>query len=122
MKTTKYINDLAAKINTSSWLSNEALAEQLQLLKVALLKGKYYTRVDTVSKSGMSRTIEIATISNNSLHHVTNEDILKLATIGKNGRISGCGMDMLFHAQYCLFVTLCPKHRYQDSMRRYNQL
>jgi len=122
MKTSKHIQTLAAKINTSNWLSDEGLAESLQAIKTALLKGKYYTRVESVAPSGMSRIISIATISNNNLYHVTNNDILKLAGCDKNGRISGCGMDMLFAAQHNLFSELCPNHRYQDSMTRYNDL
>jgi len=48
--------------------------------------------------------------------------IYKLAGCDKNRRISGCGMDMLFAAQYNLFRALCPGKRYQDSMARYNSL
>lgn len=122
MKTPKYIKKLAADINTSTWLSNEAVEEQLIDLKKGLLRGKYYTRVDSVDRSGMSRTISIATLNNGSINHVTNTDILALASISKSGRISGCGMDMLFAAQYSLFQYLCPNHRYQDAMTRYNDL
>lgn len=99
----------------------ESNLQELKAVRKALLNGRYYTGVESVSSSGMSRVIKIAYIDNNKLHHVTDE-IYKLAGCDKNHRISGCGMDMLFHAQYNLFRTLCPNLRYQDKMKRYNSL
>lgn len=95
--------------------------DELKAVRKALLNGRYYTDVCSVSSSGMSRVIKIAYIDNNKLHGVT-EQIYRLAGCDKNHRISGCGMDMLFHAQYNLFQALCPNMRYQDKMKRYNSL
>ena len=122
MQTPKYIIRLAHEVNTSTWLSDAAVVEQLLELRAALLDNRYYTRVESVAASGMSRTIAIATIQNNSLLHVTYTDILKLAGCDKTGRMTGCGMDMLFAAQYNLFVSLCPNHKYQTAMTRYRAL
>lgn len=96
-------------------------ARNLNHLKTALLNGSYYTRVDRVSASGMSRVISIAFIRKNKLQKV-DDFVMHLAGCDKNGRIGGCGMDMLFAAQYNLFLKLCPNHRYQKSMASYNYL
>ncbi len=90
-------------------------------VKDSLLNDRYYTGVDSVSASGMSRTISIKFIKNNRLYSVP-DYVYKMAGCDKNQRISGCGMDMLFAAQYNLFQTLCPNHRYQSKMSRYGQL
>lgn len=96
--------------------------EQLTDLRKALLGGRLYYRVASVSKSGMSRTLEIAYIKQNRLIRVQDPFLLKLAGCDKNGRIGGCGMDMIFHSQYTLFANLCPGMRYQDKMPRYNTM
>ena len=99
--------------------------EQLTHIKNALTGGRYYTRVETVSKSGMSRTIAIAYTYRNRLIHICDKLILELAGVDKNGRIGGCGMDMLFAAQYNLFISLHGNRNrahYQKRMARYNSL
>ena len=99
--------------------------KELTQIKNALLKGRYYTGVQTVSKSGMSRTIKLAYIYNNKLKTINDPLLLELAGVDKNGRIGGCGMDMLFHAQYNLFINLHRTHKeahYQKRMARYNDL
>lgn len=99
----------------------ESNLQELKAVRKALLNGRYYTGVESVSASGMSRVIKIAYIDNNKLHGVTDE-IYKLAGCDKNHRISGCGMDMLFAAQYKLFRALCPNMRYQDKMKQYRRM
>lgn len=133
MKPTKHLIELANKqfdqdLKTMEWLTENdrdrvvaEFANELNEWKKALLHGRFYCRVISVSKSGMSRRIELAYMKNNKLTHASS-DILKLAGCTKDGRISGCGMDMLFAAQYALFCALCPKMRYQDKMKRYNDL
>lgn len=119
---THHILSLAQDINTCKWLSDHGLAETLLYIREALLDKRFYARVDKVSQSGLSRIIKMAYISNNHLYHVSNTDILKLAGCNKQGRINGCGMDMLFAAQYNIFVALCPELRYQDFMPNYGSL
>lgn len=101
---------------------SEWLYRELTQIKNAMLNGRFYIRVESVSRTGMSRVVSMAYIHQNKLIHIHQKAILGLAGCDKNGRIGGCGMDMLFAAQYNLFASLCPNHRYQDSMRRYNEL
>lgn len=113
-----------------SWMTNESdyiesNYNRLNDIKQALLKGNFYIRVDKVSSTGMSRTLSMAYIKNNKLHHITEEFILKLAGCDKNGRIGGSGMDMMFAAQYNLFINLHSSYKqahYQKRMARYNNL
>ena len=102
-----------------AWI--ESNLNELYKVRNALLKGNYYTRVDSVSKSGMSRTIVIKYIKDNELH-CCSDLIYKLAGCDKNNRIGGCGMDMLFTAQYNLFCALCPDKDYTKDMARYKGL
>ena len=95
--------------------------EHLLEVRQAILAGRLYLGVESVSKSGMSRVIKIKYIKNNDLHGVCGF-VYKIAGCDKNHRIGGCGMNMLFAAQYNLFKSLCPKLRYQDKMPRYNEL
>lgn len=94
--------------------------KELIEVKQALLDGRYYTFVESVTKSGMSRIIKIGYIANNKWQGVSDE-IYKLAGCDKNRRISGCGMDMLFAAQYNLWNALCKELPYQQ-MPRYNSI
>ena len=122
-KKIKYLWNLAKKLELKeNWRSAEVLYKVLIDLKQALLKGNYYTMVTSVARSGMSRIIIIGYIKNNKWHRITTPTILNLAAVDKNGRIHGCGMDMLFVAQYNLFIKLCPNHRYQNSMPNYKSL
>ena len=129
----KHLNALAEQMTNNdfkqySWMEEENRQayfdnnlKELKAIRKALLSGRYYTCVEKVSSSGMSRTIKIAYIADNKLHGV-GDDIYKLAGCDKNHRISGCGMDMLFAAQYKLFKALCPDRRYQSDMKQYNSL
>lgn len=110
--------------NDLEWLKN-SYAAQLNNIKEALLKGRFYAGVIKRSASGMSRTIKLAYIKNNRLYTIHNPNFLKLAGCDKNGRIGGCGMDMLFHAQYTLFHNLHSNYKqahYQKRMPQYNNL
>lgn len=132
MKAPKYIQSLAIASNVEdakkyhfitegdqAWINSDI--KELMDIKRALLDGRLYLGVESVSKSGMSRIIKIRYIKNNRLYGCS-DLIYELAGCDKNNRISGCGMDMLFAAQYDLFMVLCPNHRYQESMKRYNEL
>ena len=100
------------------------LTQFKQILK-AMKTGRFYAGVKSVSRSGMSRKIKLAYIIRNKLFHIQNPLILKLAGVDKNGRINGCGMDMLYHAQYNLFQALHKSYeqaKYQTRMKTYNAL
>ena len=97
----------------------------LTQIKNALLNGRFYAGVVSVSRSGMSREIKLAYLYKNKLIKITDPEILKLAGVNSKGRISGCGMDMLFHAQYTLFHNLHDSYKrahYQRRMKRYREL
>jgi hypothetical protein len=128
MKTTKHIQKLATAMSKDEpTIYREAqinyMAKELTKIKNAMLSGKFYAGVISVSRSGMSRKIKLAYIYKNRLVNIGNPNILKLAGVSPNGSISGCGMDMLFKAQYNLFVTLCggyKRARYSERMKQYN--
>lgn len=135
MKATKHIKKLSQaiakqEIKKSDFWKDKDLnqltdwkVKELTRIKNALLKGRFYAGVKSVSSSGMSRNIELAYIYNNKLFKIRDKEILSLAGVSKNGRISGCGMDMLFHAQYTLFQNLHRTYKqahYQKRMLNYN--
>jgi hypothetical protein len=126
MKTNKHLHKLAEKLTKKDeYTSYEWMYNELLRIKNALLTGKFYAGVDSVSRSGMSRKISLAYIYKNQLHHIYHEKILELAGCNKDGRIGGCGMDMLFAAQYNLFISLHRSYseaHYQKRMKRYNYL
>lgn len=137
MKTTKHIKKLSQaiakqEIKESNFWKDKDLnqltdwkVKELTRIKNALLKGRFYAGVKSVSNSGMSRKIELAYIYNNKLFKIRDKEVLSLAGVSKNGRISGCGMDMLFHAQYTLFQNLHRTYKqahYQKRMLNYNNL
>ena len=100
-------------------------ANELTRIKNALLKGNYYTGVVSVSRSGMSRRIKLAYTYKNKLRVIRDKYILSLAGVSENGNISGCGMDMLFHAQYTLFIKLHRNYKqanYQKRLKEYKNL
>tara|TARA_R100000781_G_C4008503_1_gene102832 strand:+ start:113 stop:568 length:456 start_codon:yes stop_codon:yes gene_type:complete len=138
METTKHIDKLANKIAIPFYFHNETKEEkeetkkqrvkyiraELTRIKNALLNGKFYCKVNSVSRSGMSRNVTLAYIYKGKLRTINEKEILELATI-KNNKIGGCGMDMLFHAQYSLFNSLFRTYKeahYQKRMKAYNTI
>jgi hypothetical protein len=100
------------------------LSQFKQILK-AMMTGRFYAGVESVRKSGTERKIKLAYTMRNKLFWIRNPLILKLAGVDKNGWISGCGMDMLYHAQYNLFHALHKSYKqakYQTRMKTYNAL
>jgi hypothetical protein len=68
-----------------------------------------YTVLRSVSKSGMSQTIDFFTIDNDRPRHLSG--LIKMALgykFGKNGGlvVGGCGMDMGFHVVYTVSSVL----------------
>lgn len=130
MKTTKHIQKLAEKINSEKGTEYEQirfdyLTKELQRIKNALINGNFYAGVISVSRSGMSRKIKLAYTYKNKLIRISQPEILKLAGVSINGSITGCGMDMLFHAQYTLFMNLHTSYKsanYQRRMKQYNNI
>ena len=81
-------------------------------------KNNLFLRVDSVSKTGMSRKIDGAVIYDQGIISITYL-LRKLKIIDKRNSIRGCGMDMLFEVSYRLFLTLHQGKRYQDKLSRY---
>lgn len=131
MKIAKHLQALGSAINAkrnggtakdnygNDW--SEYNAKHLADIKQALLAGRLYLGVDSVSRSGMSRIISIRYIKGGKLRNVCDWVYTELAGCDKNRRIHGCGMDMLFEAQYRMWRKLLPKTPYQ-KMPRYNQI
>lgn len=93
--------------------------------------GKIYAKVDTVSRSGMSRTISLYIMHQGELINLNYTpfaqvygDTISNKGWGKQVRINGCGMDMLFEATYRLYHFLFTQSRrpYQNHLNRYNSL
>jgi hypothetical protein len=129
MEKNKHIYKLAKSMSNSrsKYLDNDNYIgyyySELLRIKNALLKGNFYAGVQSVSKSGMSRVIKLGYIYKNKFRSINDPQILALACCDRNGRISGCGMDMLFHAQYTLFNNLHSSYKranYSTRMKRYN--
>ena len=121
MKKDIHIYNLAKSMSETEYIGY--YYSELLRIKNALLKGNFYAGVQSVSRSGMSRIIKLGYTYKNKLISIRDPKILALACCDKNGKISGCGMDMLFHAQYTLFHNLHANYkraRYQTRMKNYN--
>lgn len=101
--------------------SKTQAADYLAHLATALETGNYYTRVDTVARSGLSRTIRIATIMDGVIREAPMY-VYKLAGCNNKKRIEGCGMDMLFAAQYSLWCATHKDSEPYQRMPRYKEL
>lgn len=123
MNTTKHIKNLSKELTKNKEPQyREYLLRELTKIKNALLNGRFYAGVVYVSRSGMSRKIRLAYVYENRFITITDPQILKLAGVNKNGIIPGCGMDMLFHAQYTLFHNLHRSYKranYQNRLKPY---
>ena len=127
MNTTKHIKKLSEELTKNEEsqyreTSKDYILQELTKIKNALLKGRFYAGVVSVSRSGMSRKIKLAYVYKNELRTIRDPQILKLAGVSPKGNISGCGMDMLFHAQYTLFHNLHTNYKkanYQNRLKPY---
>ena len=134
MKTTKRIKNLALAMakedikNSTFWTDKDKdnltkwNVETLTKIKNALLNGRFYASVQSVSRSGMSRKIKLGYIYKNKMYIIRDKQILSLAGCNAKGSISGCGMDMLFHSQYTLFINLHKNYKkanYQKNLKQY---
>jgi len=128
MNTTKHIKNLSKELTKNEEpqyreTSKDYILQELTKIKNALLNGRFYAGVISVSRSGMSRKIKLAYIYKNELITIRDPKLLKLAGVSSKGNISGCGMDMLFHAQYTLFHNLHTNYKkanYQNRLKPYN--
>ena len=103
----------------SDYQAQEAMA-LLPAVRNALKRNAIYATVHTVSKSGMSRNISLYMVHKGKIKcldyafgRVFGDSMDKNHGV----RINGCGMDMLFEANYRLFCALCPRSKYQAYCR-----
>ena len=88
-------------------------AQSLTLLRSVLKPGaEVFTQVRHVSKSGMTRWLDVYTVIDGSIRNIT-WDVCAAADFTFCGRrhslkIEGCGMDMGFQAVYCLGFAIWP--------------
>ena len=127
MKTTKHIYKIAEEFTKDEQIkyrehSKDYVLRELTRIKNALLNGRFYAGVISVSSSGLSRKVKLGYIYKNELITIRDPKILKLAGVSPKGNISGCGMDMLFHAQYTLFQNLHTSYKranYENRLKPY---
>ena len=105
----------------------ETLEGWTPIIQRALKANKIYARVETVARSGMSRTIRLSIVHKGEIVNLNNtvfafiySDSVKRGWGARVVRIGGCGMDMLFEANYRLFKALLPKTAYQPYCRYLN--
>jgi len=96
------------------------LTKELQLVRLSLLRGRFYASVVKRSRSGMSKTLKIAYVYRNEIHLILDPDILRLAGMSKKGSISGSGLCLRYAAQYNLFLSVCPDKDYTKFMPHFN--
>ena len=88
-------------------------AQSLEYLRSVLKPGtEVFTQLRHVSKSGMTRWLDVYTVINGSIRNIT-WDVCAAADFTFCGRrhalkIGGCGMDMGFSAVYSLGRALYP--------------
>ena len=86
-------------------------AEAISTLAEILTPGQtVYGIVRTVARSGMSRTIDFYTVENGRMRYLTGYMAQAgIGTLTRNGiRVTGCGMDMVFHCVETLGRMIWP--------------
>ena len=105
---------LLKKINNESFYSIESFIESANRYIKAIKEGRMICSIDTVSASGMSCTIKFLECSKgkdkfNYLNFFMFFKILDFTPANRHShyfRISGCGMDMIFHTNYTIIHKL----------------
>lgn len=87
-------------------------AENVKLLRKWLRPGTtVYTVLRSVSRSGMTRGIDLYCVKNGEIRYLSGYagQILGLRRTDNGLQVGGCGMDMGFHVVYSLSSALYPK-------------
>ena len=110
----KYMNNIDKELRAATAESDR---ERMSQVKKAILKGKIYADIKSVSRSGMSRRIAFYMVDKNKegnyIRRVTREIAWLTGWVPfqeyKQGgkylvddglKVTGCGMDMIFHTLY----------------------
>lgn len=108
----------------------EQIKELWPSVKKQLRRG-IYAQVNTVARSGMSRTISVYIIHKKEMVNLNNTPFWRLYGDSRKDRthavrIGGCGMDMLFEASYrlfnCCFGSRNKRAPYQTHLGRYKDI
>jgi len=102
------------------WEQKEALTTIKSLLKGT--NKRVIASVKKVSQSGMSRTISFH-IYNKGHLYCLNYSISKLVDLpltDQGVRVSGCGMDMIFHIITCINYKAMELDNYKGHVKRYD--
>lgn len=92
--------------------SKEEVKNSMDLLHKWLKPGsKVYTVLRHVSRSGMSRRIDLYTIVDGEMQYLSHAAAVVMGDPRPNDgiKVGGCGMDMGFHLVYNLGATMWPK-------------
>ena len=123
----KALKERIEKLVENEYQLNYALALLPSLKKAVGGKdGKIYCQVNSVSKSGMSRTISVFIVHQGEIVNLNHTLFWRIYGDSKrNGvvRINGGGMDMMFEATYRLYCFLFSSKRpYQKHLNQYRSL
>jgi hypothetical protein len=111
MKLTK---EIEKAINAQRYYSVEDFEKDCLTYINAIESGRMMCSIHSVAKSGMSRVLSF-----HSCEHYTDQNrysfrqyyslfsSLGYTESGNGFRVSGCGMDMIFHTNYSIMHTLC---------------
>ena len=108
--------EIMKRINKEKYYSVDDLISDIQTYINAVKSGRISYEVITVSKSGMSRTIKITSCEKTDKNQFYYRQYqVMLSVLGETVvsgysdtiRVYGCGMNMLFHTNYCLIHTFC---------------
>ncbi len=111
--------EIMKSINKESCYSIDTLISDIQTYIKAVKSGRILYSVESVSRSGMTRQIKVLSCEKSGkgcrTRHYYRQYITMFKVLGysiKRGwsgtvRVFGCGMNMLFHVNYCLMHKFC---------------
>ena len=109
---------LVKDINNVPYYSVDAFISDVEAYVKAVKENRMINVIGSVAKSGMSRTIKFTSceryVSNDNEYYQRNYSCLFKALGYKESynsrayfKISGCGMDMIFHTNYSIMHSFC---------------
>ncbi len=107
--------ELMKAISKNNFLTPESFIENALIYIKAIKENRMICKIDSVSKSGMSRTLKFLSCEKNKHYNKTfyyRQYISFFEALGYTFndrdcfRINGCGMDMVFHTNYTIIHRL----------------
>lgn len=103
--------ELSKKIESNCYYSVDQFISDANRYIKAIEQGRMFCIIDSVSKSGMSRVLRFVEWSKgqknyNFMNFYAFFGALGFIESGDGFRISGCGMDMVFHTNYSIIHKL----------------